>query len=109
MPTVHRLEVPTHARCELVDVTDQVRAVITRSGHKSGLCVVFSPHTTAGVTVQENSDPDVQHDSHIKTSLMGSSTTLIVEDGKPVLGHWQAVYLCEFDGPRTRTLHIRVL
>ncbi len=126
------LEVATHAPHELVDVTGLVREALRKAGAKDGLLVVYVPHTTAGVTVQENADPDVQadlllalenavppraargsyrhaegnSDAHVKASLVGSSATLIVEGGAPVLGTWQAVYLCEFDGPRRRTVHL---
>ena len=126
------LEVATHAPQELVDVTARIRAALREAGAKDGLLVVYCPHTTAGVTVQENADPDVKDDfllalenavparpargsyrhaegnsdAHVKASLVGSSATLIVEGGAPVLGTWQGVYLCEFDGPRRRTVHL---
>jgi secondary thiamine-phosphate synthase enzyme len=126
------LEVATHAPQELVDLTARLRDALRDAGAKDGLVVVYVPHTTAGVTVQENADPDVQtdlllalenavparparggyrhaegnSDAHVKASLVGSSATLIVEHGAPVLGTWQAVYLCEFDGPRRRTVHL---
>jgi secondary thiamine-phosphate synthase enzyme len=126
------LEVETHAAQELVDLTARVRAALREAGAREGLLVVYVPHTTAGVTVQENADPDVQRDfllalenavparparggyrhaegnsdAHVKASLVGSSATLVVEGGAPVLGTWQAVYLCEFDGPRGRTVHL---
>jgi secondary thiamine-phosphate synthase enzyme len=126
------LEVATHAPQELVDVTARIRAALREAGAKDGLLVVYCPHTTAGVTVQENADPDVKgdfllalenavparpargsyrhaegnSDAHVKASLVGSSATLIVEGGAPVLGTWQGVYLCEFDGPRRRTVHL---
>jgi secondary thiamine-phosphate synthase enzyme len=126
------LDVKTATREVLVDVTALVRQAIKQSGVTSGLAVLFCPHTTAGLTVQENADPDVrsdfirhfakmvpkdpafQHDegnadAHIKASLVGSSLTLIVEAGKPVLGRWQAIYFCEFDGPRDRQLHLKVI
>ncbi len=129
------LQIRTSAACELVDVTAEVRRAVTASGVRSGLAVVFVPHTTAGVTIQENADPDVRRDlllalenavpdppprgayrhaegnsaAHVKASLVGSSATLLVEDGRPVLGTWQGVYLCEFDGPRTRQVLVRVL
>ncbi len=119
----------------MVDVTDRVRAALRGSGGASGVLYVFCPHTTAGVTVQENADPDVQHDlllalenavparaargsyrhaegnadAHVKASLVGSSQALAVEKGTLVLGTWQAVYLCEFDGPRTRTVHLKLI
>ncbi len=127
-----RFTVPTSARCEFVEITDRVARAVADSGVRNGLCVVYVPHTTAGVTVQENADPDVVHDmllwfervaphrvpgfrhaegnsdSHIKASLVGSSATLIVEDGRLHLGTWQGIYLCEFDGPRTRSVSIRI-
>ena len=130
-----RLTVETGARCELVEVTAPVRAAIRASGITDGLAVIASVHTTAGVTVQENADPDVVHDllraladavpehppggawrhaegnadAHVKAAMVGNSVTLVVEDGEPVLGTWQGVFLCEFDGPRTRTLRVRVV
>jgi secondary thiamine-phosphate synthase enzyme len=132
---VAAFEVPTRARVELVDVTAQVRAAVRASGVADGLCVVFVPHTTAAVTVQENADPDVRRDlvlalaravpdalpgagyrhaegnspAHVKASLLGSSATLLVEDGELVLGTWQAVYLCELDGPRTRRVQVKAI
>src|SRR5690349_19050904 len=126
-------QVNTTARNQLVEITDQVRDAITASGVRGGLCVVYCPHTTAAITVNENADPDVVHDmllylgravpqdqagfrhgegnsdSHIKASLVGPSVTLLVEHGDLVLGRWQGVYFCEFDGPRTRTVHVRVV
>jgi len=128
-----RFEVTTTARNQLVEITDRVRDAITASGVKSGLCVVYCPHTTAAITVNENADPDVVHDvllhlnksipqhqggfrhgegnsdSHIKASLVGPSVTLLVDDGDVVLGRWQGVYFCEFDGPRTRTVMVQVV
>lgn len=125
------LDVRSATREEMIDITSQVRGAIRRAGVTSGLCCVFCPHTTAGLTIQENSDPDVKSDmlghlakvipqpgfkhgegnadAHIKSSLVGASVTVIVEDGKPLLGVWQAVFFCEFDGPRDRQVHIRVL
>ena len=125
--------VGTSKRNEFVEITDEVRAAVRASGLKSGICVVYCPHTTAGVTVQENADPDVvrdmllwlnQHipkdvpgfrhaegnsDSHLKSSLIGVSVTVIVENGDLVLGTWQGVYFCEFDGPRTRTVQVQTI
>lgn len=129
------LEVQTRAACELREVTPEVRAALTRAGVGEGLLVVYCPHTTAGVTVQENADPDVRRDlllalenavpdapargtyhhgegnspAHVKASLVGSSATVIVAGGAPVLGTWQGIYLCEFDGPRRRTLQLKVI
>ena len=126
-------EVRTGRRNEFVEVTAKVRQCVHDSGVKSGVCVVYSPHTTAAITVQENADPDVVHDmllwlnehlpkdvpgfrhaegnsdSHLKSSLVGSSATLIVENGDLILGTWQGVYLCEFDGPRTRTVMVQTI
>lgn len=128
-----RFTVRTKSRTELVEVTADVRAALKASGVTDGLCVVYCPHTTAAITVQENADPDVVHDmllwlnqhipkdvrgfrhaegnsdSHIKASLVGPSVTLLVENGDLVFGTWQGIYFCEFDGPRTRTVMVQVL
>lgn len=126
------IDVRTTTREEMVDVTALVRAAIRKAGLKDGLVCVFCPHTTAGVTIQENSDPTVksdmvahmarlvpkdagfQHsednsDAHIKASLIGSAVTLIVDGGRPLLGHWQALFLCEFDGPRERRIVVKAV
>jgi secondary thiamine-phosphate synthase enzyme len=129
------IEIRTRAAAELVDVTDEVRAAIRAAGFRSGAAVVYCPHTTAGITIQENADPDVQRDlllalelavprapargtyrhaegnspAHVKASLVGASATIVVEGGDLLLGTWQGIYLCEFDGPRTRTLHVKLL
>lgn len=128
-------DVSTAAHAQLIDITDRVQALVHKSGVENGACVVFVPHTTAGVTIQENADPDVQRDllaalahavpdalpgggyrhgegnspAHLKTSLVGSSVTVLVEGGELVLGTWQGIYLCEFDGPRTRRVHVKAL
>jgi secondary thiamine-phosphate synthase enzyme len=130
---MERFEVRTAKRNEFVEVTEQVRRAVRGSGVREGLCVVYCPHTTAGMTINENADPDVVHDmllyldrtipqaqsgfrhgegnsdSHIKSSLVGSSVTLIIDGGDIVLGRWQGVYFCEFDGPRTRTFIVQVV
>ncbi len=116
----------------MIDITAPVRAAVRRAGVTSGLCCVYCPHTTAGITIQENADPDVKSDmirhlatliptdgafrhgegnadAHIKSSLVGASVTLIIEEGRLLLGHWQAVFFCEFDGPRERRVHVKVL
>ena len=127
------LDVKTRTRTEFVEITSRVRQVVKDAGLRDGLCVVYCPHTTAAVTVQENADPDVVHDmllwlnhnipknvpgfrhtegnsdAHLKSSLIGPSVTLLVEDGDLVLGTWQGVYFCEFDGPRSRTVHVKVV
>ncbi len=126
-------EVRTGRRTEFVEITADVRKAVKDAGLKSGICVVYCPHTTAAITIQENADPDVvrdmllwlnEHipkdvagfrhaegnsDSHIKSSLVGSSATVIVENGELVLGTWQGVYFCEFDGPRTRTVMVQTI
>lgn len=125
------LEIASRQPVEMIDVTGRVREAIRDSGIRSGLAVVFVPHTTAAVTINENTDPDVVGDmlmelnkivpgddhyrhaegnsaAHLKSSLIGASETLIIVSGAPVLGTWQGLYFCEFDGPRRRQLHIRV-
>jgi len=114
------------------NITGRVRQAIGESGVRSGLAVVFCQHTTAGITINENADPDVQHDlllglraafpdraeflhsegnssAHLKSSCVGVNCTLLIENGKPMLGTWQGVYFCEFDGPRTRTYMVKVI
>ena len=124
-------EVRTRRRAELVDITERVAEAVAHSGIAEGTCHVFVPHTTAGVTINEGADPDVaadieshmtelvpkeaayEHaegnsDSHIKTVLVGPSCTAPVRDGKLALGTWQAILLCEWDGPRTRRVEVAV-
>ncbi len=126
------LKVKTKSRIEFVDITSDVRDVIGRSGIKDGIVVVYVPHTTAGITINEAADPAVVQDinaklsnlipheanykhtegnadAHIKASLMGSSVTLILSKGSPVLGTWQGIFFCEFDGPRSRQAFIEIL
>jgi secondary thiamine-phosphate synthase enzyme len=126
-------QISTHTRNEILDLTPEVAAIVRASKVTDGICVVYIPHTTAGVTINENADPDVKHDllkkltamipqeesyyrhgegnsdSHLKTALVGPSVTLIIEGGELVLGTWQGVYFCEFDGPRTRTYHVKIM
>ena len=124
-------EVRTRRRAELVDITERVAEAVARSGIADGTCHVFVPHTTAGVTINEGADPDVaadieshmtelvpkeaafEHaegnsDSHINTALVGASCTAPVRGGKLALGTWQAIFLCEWDGPRTRRVEVAV-
>jgi len=126
------LDLKSRQTVEMIDVTAQVRDAIRQSGIRSGLALVFTPHTTAAVTINENADPDVVADlcmeinkivplddhyrhaegnsaAHLKSSLFGASETLIIEEGAPLLGAWQGIYFCEFDGPRGRRLHIQVI
>ncbi|BFL39342.1 YjbQ family protein [Agathobaculum sp. NSJ-28] len=116
----------------LYDVTAQVREAVRESGVQSGAAVIYCPHTTAGITINENADPDVRHDlllglreafpdrrafrhaegnsaAHLKSSCVGTSQLVLVEDGCLLLGTWQGVYFCEFDGPRTRRFQVKVL
>jgi secondary thiamine-phosphate synthase enzyme len=123
----------TSGHAQLVDVTARVHALVRDSGVKSGVVHLYVPHTTAAVTINENADPSVVHDiladldrlvpeteryyrheegnsaGHTKSSLIGCSRTLLIEDGRLVLGTWQGVYFCEFDGPRTRQMHVKIV
>jgi secondary thiamine-phosphate synthase enzyme len=125
------LEVRTGSKTELIDLTGRVQKVVSESGVAEGLCHVFVPHTTAGVTINENADPSVKADilmvlnkiisdkepyrhsegnspAHIKATLTGPQLTVLVSGGRLVLGTWQAIYFCEFDGPRTRKVHVKI-
>ncbi len=126
------ISVQTHSRCEMADITAQVKEAVKKSGISSGDVIIHCPHTTAGITVNENADPDVVHDilltleelvpqnrkgyrhyegnsdSHVKSSLVGCTQQLIIKGGVPMLGTWQDVYFCEFDGPRSRKVNIQV-
>lgn len=124
--------VRTTKRKQFVEITAQVREAVSASGVREGLCVVYCPHTTAGVTINEHADPDVvrdvavtlekiaprtgdyahaegNSDAHIQCCLVGPSQTLIVHAGQLVLGTWQGVFFCEFDGPRDRTFYVQVV
>jgi len=119
-------------RSNLYNITAQVREAVTKSGISDGAAVVFCPHTTAGITINENADPDVVHDlllglekafpdrlefrhgegnssAHLKASTVGASETIIIRDGKLVLGTWQGIYFCEFDPPRNRKFHVKII
>lgn len=129
---MEQLAVKTHKPCELLDITSEVENVVRKSGIQSGLCYVFVPHTTAGITINENADPDVIKDilkeldkivplkdnylhaegnsaSHIKSSMMGCSQDVIIEEGQLQLGTWQSLFFCEFDGPRDRRVWVKVM
>ena len=124
-------DVPTSSRAQMVDITGKIREEVKRSGISEGICVVYVPHTTAGITINENADPSVQSDlgealdrlvpwegpyrhtegnsaAHVKSTLVGCSKTIPVEGGSLLLGTWQGIYFCEFDGPRTRKCHVEV-
>jgi secondary thiamine-phosphate synthase enzyme len=129
---IAQLEINTRLAAELVDITGVVQRAVTEKGMQNGVCHVFVPHTTAGLTLNENWDPSVRGDvlmeldkivpwhdnyrhaegnsaAHIKASLMGFSQTLLVEDGRLVLGTWQGIYLAEFDGPRRRRVLVKLV
>jgi secondary thiamine-phosphate synthase enzyme len=126
------LNVPTSSRIEFIDITSQIQKVVKESQVKSGICVVYVPHTTAAVTINENADPSVRRDiiselnklvpsgyhyehsegnadAHIKASMIGPSETIIIENGNLTLGTWQGIYFCEFDGPRTRKVLVKIV
>ena len=128
----HTLHIETHSRVELKDVTSQIEQLIEKSGIESGQCHVFVPHTSAAVLINENYDPGLRQDiaeflkklappnagyhhndgncdSHLKAALMGATRTLLIENRRLLLGRWQGVYFCEFDGPRRRDLHIKLV
>ncbi len=129
---IFQLRVKTNSRTELVDITQGVQRLVVESGVRSGMCHVYVPHTTAGVTINENSDPNVGRDilkelnkiipfednyghnegnsaAHIKASLIGVDRNVMVEDGRLALGTWQALFFCEFDGPRDRRVMVKVM
>jgi secondary thiamine-phosphate synthase enzyme len=119
-------------RTQFIDITKEVERAVAKSGVEDGICYVYVPHTTAGVTINEHADPDLasdlegvfdrlvpqagpyrhsegNSDSHAKTAMVGTSQAVFVEKGKLVLGRWQGIFLCEFDGPRERSVHVRLL
>jgi secondary thiamine-phosphate synthase enzyme len=126
------LAVSTRRRCEMVDITRQVADIVAASGISNGEVVVYCPHTTAAITINENADPDVLHDilmtleellpqaragyrhgegnsdAHVKSSLLGISETVLVQGGRLTLGTWQGIFFCEFDGPRSRKVAVQV-
>ena len=129
---IKSVNIKTRSRTEFVDITSDVRKVVEKSGVKNGICYVYVPHTTAGVTVNEGADPSVARDiqsmlnrliphsadyhhmegnsdAHIKTSLVGSAQTMIIEGGKHLLGPWQDILFCEFDGARQRRVTGKVM
>jgi len=128
----YRFTVGTSAAEELTDITDKVSQFVRESRVQNGMCVIYTPHTTAAVTINENADPAVRRDilkglaalnlskvrfdhgegnspAHIKSSLIGCSETVIIRDGRLALGTWQGVFLCEFDGPRTREVYVTIM
>lgn len=129
---MNTLPIRTSARCQLIDITELIRETVRKERIMDGICQIFVPHTTAAVTINENADPDVSRDiisildrliphdgpylhregnsaAHLKASLIGSSVTVMIENGYLVLGTWQGIYFCEFDGPRYRKIYINSL
>ncbi|NQV37696.1 MAG: YjbQ family protein [Candidatus Marinimicrobia bacterium] len=126
------LSISTHQRVDMIDITPDVNRIVQASDIQNGIVTVFVPHTTCGITINEHADPDVKRDilfqlekiapyekgyrhyeknadSHIKTSLIGSSETILLEDGNVILGTWQGLFLCDFDGPRVRKVYVKIL
>ena len=126
------LSVKTRERTQLIDITSDINKIIQKSGTDQGLCMIFVPHTTAAVTINESADPSVKSDilmilnqiipweanyrdlegnspAHIKSTLVGSSELIAIENRRLVLGTWQGIFFCEFDGPRTRKVDVRIV
>ncbi|MFQ5736935.1 MAG: secondary thiamine-phosphate synthase enzyme YjbQ [Thermodesulfobacteriota bacterium] len=130
---MERFGVRTSRRCELIDITGEVAGAVERSGVAGGVVVVYCPHTTAGITINENADPSVRadicmktsklieehdqdyrhaegnSDAHVKSSLVGASETVVIDGGRLMLGRWQAIYFAEFDGPRSREVYLKII
>jgi secondary thiamine-phosphate synthase enzyme len=129
---IRQLRVPTKSRTELIDITQGVQRLVAESGVRSGVCYIYVPHTTSGITINENTDPNVGRDilkelnkvvpfddnyshaegnsaAHIKSTLVGMSKSVMVEEGRLALGTWQAIFYCEFDGPRDRRVFVKVM
>ncbi|MCE5185707.1 MAG: secondary thiamine-phosphate synthase enzyme YjbQ [Planctomycetaceae bacterium] len=131
--TEETFEIRTHRRNEMIDITSHVADALSQSKVASGTVTVFCPHTTAAITINENADPDVPHDilltleqlvpqhrlgyrhnegnsdAHVKSSLVGASETILIREGRLVLGTWQGIFFCEFDGPRSRKVHVQIM
>ena len=128
----HILKISTQKRSQMLDITTQVQAEVKKQDIKQGLCILYCPHTTAGITINENADPSVRQDilaqleklvplrgdyrhlegnadAHIKASIVGSSVTVIIEETRLKLGTWQGIFFCEFDGPRQRKLFMNII
>ncbi len=132
LPQMILIEINSKSRTELIDITSKIKEVVQNSGVQSGVCYIFVPHTTAGIIINENADPSVVVDilmefnkiipfkdnylhlegnssAHIKSTIVGSSVTVFIEDNRLLLGTWQGVYFCEFDGPRRRKVFIKII
>ena len=129
---IHKLDIKTNSQKEFQEITGKIKSIIEESGIKNGVCYIFVPHTTAGILINEHADPSVVEDigtqlgeivpqkknyrhtegnspAHIKASLTGDSRTLFIEGGKLVLGTWQGIFFCEFDGPRNRNVLVKLI
>jgi len=129
---IKEFEIKSSSKEQLIDITSKVASAVKESGTVQGICVVYTPHTTAGITINENADPAVVQDilsgmkglnfekmnfthmegnsaAHIKSSLFGCSETIIIDKGQLLLGTWQGIYFCEFDGPRKRTILVKII
>ncbi|WP_284643908.1 secondary thiamine-phosphate synthase enzyme YjbQ [Paenibacillus silviterrae] len=130
---IHTLHIKTTRRDEMIEITRQIHDLLKQENIEEGIAVIYCPHTTAGITIQENADPDVKHDvlmrldevypwehpkyrhaegntaSHLKAMTVGSSQTVLIAGSRLLLGRWQGIYFCEFDGPRERTCLVRLL
>ena len=129
---INKINIKTESRVDFQDITPRVRDVVESSGVRSGVCYVYVPHTTAGIMVNEHADPSVAEDiiaqleamvpqnnnyrhregnspAHIKASLVGESEVLFIEDGRIALGTWQGIFFCEFDGPRNRSVLVKII
>jgi len=129
---IQAISIKSSKQIEFIDITHRVQEVVVKTGVKEGVCVIFVPHTTAGVTINENADPSVIQDiimglnkivpfkdpylhregnspAHIKSSLVGCTLNVMIESGRLSLGTWQGIFFCEFDGPRSRKVHVKVI
>lgn len=130
---IHTLHIQTHQRDEMIDITQLVTGLLKKESINDGLAVIYSPHTTAGIAINENADPDVKHDilmrlnevypwehpgylhaegntaSHLKAITTGTSQTVLISGGRLILGRWQGIYFCEFDGPRSRNCLVQFI
>ncbi|GAA0500779.1 secondary thiamine-phosphate synthase enzyme YjbQ [Salinibacillus aidingensis] len=130
--TLFSFQISTHEKQSFTNLDQYIQDALEQSNIKDGIMVVYCPHTTGAITINENADPDVKtdlklglnetfpnkseyvhmegnSDGHMKSSVVGASETLIISNGRPVLGTWQSVYFCEFDGPRIRTVYIKII
>ena len=126
------LSVKTRSKTEFIDITSDIKSVVKQAGIDAGICMLYVPHTTAAITINESADPSVQSDvlmvlnqmvpwdadyrhlegnspAHVKSSLVGPSELIAIEDGALVFGTWQGIFFCEFDGPRNRKVHVRIM